>query len=400
MSKEISRDEIAQNDSRDSLWCIIDAKVYDLTDFADAHPGGSVVLAQIAGQDATIDFFNLHRYEVLQKYDGSLCIGTVKGEKSQVIDPKPGDLSLVPYGEPTWLTPQFRSPYYKQSHRRLQRAMRVWVDTVLTPEARERELDGSRIGDAVLKDMARLHMNAMRMGPGPHLKGRTLMNGVVSPEEFDFFHEMIITQELCRTGTRGFNDGNLGGMVISLPAVLYHARPSVRDRVAEEVLSGKKWMCLAISEAFAGSDVGGMKTTAVKSADGKHYIVNGTKKWITNGTFCDYFVTGVKTAKGFAVLLIERGEGVETTPIKTSYSAAAGTAYIKFEDIKVPIENLLGREDDGFKVIMTNFNHERWMIAIFTVRESRLVVEGCIKWANQRRVLGKRLIEEPVIRQK
>lgn len=100
------------------------------------------------------------------------------------------------------------------------------------------------------------------------------------------------------------------------------------------------------------------------------------------------------------MLLIERGEGVETTPIKTSYSAAAGTAYIKFEDVKVRVENLLGKEDNGFKVIMTNFNHERWMIAIFTVRESRLIVEDCIKWANQRRVFGKRLIEEPVIRQK
>ena len=154
MTKEISRDEIAQNNTRDSLWCIIDSKVYDLTDFADAHPGGSVVLEQVAGRDATDDFFNLHRYEVLQKYDASLCIGTVKGEKAQVVNPRPGDLSLVPYGEPTWLTPQFKSPYYQESHRRLQRAMRVWVDTVLTPEARERELDGLRIGDAVLEDMA------------------------------------------------------------------------------------------------------------------------------------------------------------------------------------------------------------------------------------------------------
>jgi alkylation response protein AidB-like acyl-CoA dehydrogenase len=115
----------------------------------------------------------------------------------------------------------------------------------------------------------------MRMGPGPHLKGLTLMNGAVTPEEFDYFHEMIITQELCRTHTRSFNDGNIGGMIISLPAVLYHAKPHVRDRVAKKCFAGEKKICLAISEAFAGSDVAGMKTTAVKSADGKHYIVNG-----------------------------------------------------------------------------------------------------------------------------
>lgn len=115
------------------------------------------------------------------------------------------------------------------------------------------------------------------MGPGAHLHGRELMDGAVTAGEFDFFHEMVVTQELCRTGTRSFNDGNLGGMVIGLPAVLIHARnDTIRERVVEEVLSGRKRVCLAISEAFAGSDVAGLKTTAVKTADGRHYIVNGT----------------------------------------------------------------------------------------------------------------------------
>ena len=102
------------------------------------------------------------------------------------------------------------------------------------------------------------------------------MGGLVQPEEFDYFHEMIISQEICRTGARSFNDGNLGGMVIGLPAVLYHCHEEkVRTRVTNEVLSGRKRICLAISEAFAGSDVAGMRTTAVKSSDGTHYVVNG-----------------------------------------------------------------------------------------------------------------------------
>jgi cytochrome b involved in lipid metabolism len=156
----ITRDEVARHNTRDSLWCIIDSKVYDLTEFADVHPGGSVVLEQVAGQDATVDFFNLHRLEVLQKYDSSssssLYIGTVEGETPQVVYPQPGDLSSVPYGEPTWLTPHFKTPssYFKESHRRLQRAMRTWVDTVLTPEAREKELSGERIRDEVVEEMA------------------------------------------------------------------------------------------------------------------------------------------------------------------------------------------------------------------------------------------------------
>lgn len=71
-------------------------------------------------------------------------------------------------------------------------------------------------------------------------------------------------------------------------------------------------------------------------------------------------MTGVRTGKHLSVLLIERGEGVETKPIKTSYSAAAGTAYITFDNVKVPVENLLGEENKGIHVILSNFNHERW----------------------------------------
>lgn len=102
-------------------------------------------------------------------------------------------------------------------------------------------------------------------------------------------------------------------MVIGLPPVLNFCNDNaLRDRVARECFSGEKAICLAVSEAFAGSDVAGIRTTAVKSKCGQFFIVNGTKKWITNGMWSDYFTTAVRTEKGFSVLLIERGEGVET----------------------------------------------------------------------------------------
>lgn len=126
----------------------------------------------------------------------------------------------------------------------------------------------------------------------------------------------------------------------------------------------------------------------------------GTKKWITNGHFSDYFVTGCKTPKGFSVLLIERGEGVETKTIKTAYSRAAATTYIEFDNVKVPARNLLGKADKGFVVIMSNFNHERWMMACAVSRWCRTAFEECFKWAHQRVVFGKPLIAQPVIRQK
>lgn len=79
----------------------------------------------------------------------------------------------------------------------------------------------------------------------------------------------------------------------------------------------------------------------------------------TNGMFSDYFVVGCKTRKGFSVLLVERSENVETKLIKTSYSTAAATTYIEFNNVKVPRNHLLGQEDKGFVVIMSNFNHVR-----------------------------------------
>ena len=150
----------------------------------------------------------------------------------------------------------------------------------------------------------------MRMGPGKHLKGLTLMNGLVKPEEFDYFHEvhyhldtrllaetdssmkLIITQELTRCGARGYGDGThrkissqsssdsftglLGGKVIGLPPVLNFGSDELKAKVVPEVLSGKKFICLAVSEAYAGSDVMGLQTTATKSEDGKEWIINGT----------------------------------------------------------------------------------------------------------------------------
>jgi alkylation response protein AidB-like acyl-CoA dehydrogenase/predicted heme/steroid binding protein len=359
-TKTFTRAEVGKHKTEDSVWFIIDSVVYDVSDFLDAHPGGEAVLRQVAGKDATTDFYNLHRHEVLVKYK-DLAVGQIQGEKQSVITPKPGDLSLVPYGEPLWLTPQYKSPYYNDSHRRLQKAMRVFTDTYITPEALEKERTGEYISQGLIERMAKAGVLHMRMGPGKHLHGVELLGGAVDGKEFDYFHDMIMGQEGVRPAARGFQDGNMAGMVIGLTCVLNYCKDAaMKKRICDEVFTGKKKICLAITEAFAGSDVANLRTTAVKTPDGKHYIVNGTKKWITNGVFCDYFVTGVKTEKGLSVLLIERGEGIETKAIKTSYSPTAGTAYITYDNVKVPVENLLGEENKGIYVILSNFNHERW----------------------------------------
>jgi len=99
-------------------------------------------------------------------------------------------------------------------------------------------------------------------------------------------------------------------------------------------------------------------------------------------------------------LLIERGDGVETKKIKTSYSGAAGTTYITFENVHVPVENLIGEENGGFRCIMANFNHERWFVVAMINSSCRKINEECFKWGQQRKAFGKSLISQAPIRQK
>ncbi|KAF4597133.1 hypothetical protein EYR40_007584 [Pleurotus pulmonarius] len=401
--RTFSREEVAKHTTDGDLWIIIDAKVYDISRFKNLHPGGASVFfdPEVAGQDATEAFFGLHRYEVLEKPQYQrLIIGTIEGEESIYHGRVVGELSTVPYAEPTWLTEGYHSPYFSKNHREFQKVVRKFFDQYIWEDAQAREEDGKRPSQDVLDKMAEVNLHAMRMGPGKHLKGLKLMDGLVQPEEFDYFHELIITQELARCGARGYGDGILGGKVIGLPPILNFGSDKLKAEIIPDVLAGKKFICLAISEAQAGSDVMGLRTTAVLSEDGKEWIVNGSKKWITNGTFADYFTTGVRTEDGLTVLLIPRGPGVETKQIKTSYSTTAGTAYITFDNVRVPVENTLGEVGGGIFVILSNFNHERWVMCCSSARSQRSIVEECLKWTSQRKAFGKPLNSQAVIRSK
>jgi alkylation response protein AidB-like acyl-CoA dehydrogenase len=401
--QKFTRDDVTKHNKDGDLWVVIDSKVYDLTRFKKLHPGGAAVLLDddIAGQDATDAFYGLHRHEVLERPQYQrLQVGYIDGETPSLNGRIEGQLSKVPYAEPTWLSEGYHSPYYKESHRKLQQAVRKFHDEVIYPDAQAREEDGKRPSLEVIHKMAEVNLSAMRAGPGKHLKGLTLLGGVVKPEEFDYFHELVVHQEIARCGARGYGDGLQAGAIIGLPPVLNFGSPELKARIAPEVFSGKKFICLAISEAFAGSDVMGLKTTAKKTEDGKHWIINGTKKWITNGHFADYFTVGCKTEDGFTVILVERGEGVETSQIKTSYSTAAGTAYVTFDNVKVPVENTLGPEGGGIFVILSNFNHERWVMVTSSSRAQRAIVEECLKWISQRKAFGKPLASQAVIRSK
>ncbi|KAJ8592660.1 acyl-CoA dehydrogenase NM domain-like protein [Rhizopogon salebrosus TDB-379] len=400
-SKEFTLDEVAQHNKEGDLWVVIDSKVFNLSRFADLHPGGASVLYAdgVAGKDATNVFFGLHRLEILQRPQyARLQVGTIRGETETIKPLAPGELSLVPYAEPTWLTPGYFSPYYSDNHRQFHKATRAFFMEFVYPEAIRCEENGKRISQEVVDKLSEINFLAMRLGPGKHLKGLTLMGGIVKPEEFDYFHEFILNTELARFGTRGFVDGLLSGGVIGLPPILNFGTPEQQAKFVPDILAGKKFISLAITEAFAGSDVGGVQTVAVR--DGDEWVVSGTKKWITNGHFSDYFVTLCKMDAGFVVLLIERSDAVSTKAVKTSYSSTAGTAFVTFDKARVPLANTLGQPGKGLPVILSNFNHERWMVTGTSLGAQRVVVEECLKWTNQRIAFGKPLHAQAVIRSK
>ncbi|KDQ65086.1 hypothetical protein JAAARDRAFT_247631 [Jaapia argillacea MUCL 33604] len=399
--RQLTEEDVAEHNSQGNLWIIIDSKVYDVSRFADLHPGGAAVLLAkgVAGKDATEAFFGLHRHEVLLRPQyARLQVGVIQGQTELIKPLAAGDNSKVPYAEPTWLAAGFHSPYYTDNHKQFQKAMRKFFDEVVKPDALKCEDNGKRISQSVVDKLAELNIIAMRLGPGKHLKGLTLMGGIVTPEEFDYFHELIINFEIGRLGTRGYVDGLLAGDVIGLPPIINYGSPELVKQVVPDAFAGKKFVALAISEAFAGSDVAGLQTVAER--DGDWWVVNGTKKWITNGMFADYFTTGCRSKDGYVVLLIPRTDGVETKPIKTAYSSAAGTAFVTFDNVRVPVANTLGKVGNGLQVILSNFNHERWMVTCTSLAAQRMALEECLKWTQQRMVFGKPLNAQAVVRSK
>jgi len=403
--QSVVKAELASHNKPGDLWLAIDGDVYDVSRFSKVHPGGAKVLEQLAGHDVTTEFYELHRGDVLKKY-ARLKVGRLdsaeSGRQSAEVE-----VSKVPFAE----LPAFQgqqSPYFGESHLKFMLGVRKFVQRELVPIAASCDLDGDYPERELQQKLGMNGIMVTRMGPGPWMKEAVSLGieipGGVQPEQFDYFHEMLAHQEVGRLGLPGFIDSLGAGWLISAPAVYHFGNDEMRQTVGKELLQGNKWSALAISEPFAGSDVAGIQATAVKTADGKHYIVNGVKKWITEGMYADYFVTAVRTgatgAKGISLLLIERGDGVETSQIKTTYSTSAGTALVVLSDVKVPVTNLLGQENDGFKLVMYNFNHERWLIVNNLLGQIRAAIADTFMWARQRKVFGKALIEQPVIRNK
>jgi acyl-CoA dehydrogenase len=193
-------------------------------------------------------------------------------------------------------------------------------------------------------------------------------------------------------------------MSFGVPPIYKFGDEQLQERFLPDLLLGKKRACIAITEPGAGSDVANIQTTAVKSKDGKHYIINGNKKWITNGIWSDYAAMAVRTggagAGGLSMMVVPlKGHpGVTMRRLKVSGQVSGGTTYIDLDDVEVPVENLIGQEGAGMKYIMTNFNHERLAIAIGATKQARVALSAAFEYVLKREAFGKTLMDQPVVR--
>lgn len=412
MSGVFTLAEVAKHNLETDAWVAIDGDVYDVTKFIKFHPGGAQLLAEHAGTDCTEAFFDMHRTEVLFRYQHFKIgrLSSVPADQPRAVSQMtPGALSKVPHGEHPYLQ-GWLSPMLTSEHVKFRVAVRKWYDENVRPVAVKMAQQDKTPSLELFQSMGQAGILAAALAPSAALVAAAKDAGIPCPggipwEKFDMFMEAILHEENGNGGVPGFQDGLHAGFCIAAPTLLNYGSPKMKKEILPDILRGNKRICLAITEPFVGSDVAGLKCRAVKSADGKHYIVSGVKKWISGGLDSDYFVTAVRTgtqpgAAGVSLLLIERSEGLSTKIIKTSYAASAGTAYVTMENVKVPVENLLGKENHGFAMIMQNFNHERWMIVVGNLSACRMILQECILWANQRKVFGKPLITQPVIQGK
>lgn len=231
--------------------------------------------------------------------------------------------------------------------------------------------------------------------------------GQAKTDEMDIFHAIILQEEAHRCPCTGVIWGMYAGHGIGLSPVLYFGSEEQKQRFLPSASEAKERWCLGITEPEAGSDVAGIRTTAVLSDDKRYYTVSGSKKWITGGLWADYMTAAVRTgpidsrASGISLLVIPLDSpGVKRRRINVSGLRASGSTFFELKDVKVPVGNLIGKEGHGFKYVMANFNPERFNLAVMSIRLARNCIEEAWKHAMARKTFGKPLMSHQIIRAK
>lgn len=315
---------------------------------------------------------------------------------SQVFRHEPFGETDIPFAEPGWYRGE-ATPYYNENHAAFRKTVRDFIDTHIRPFANEWD----EAKTFPVKELRKKAYDAGVLSPWASVE----LGGTPPPGGWDEFHDVIWVDEISRCGAGGVSIVLFFITCMSLPHTLRYGSQELIDRVARPVIKGEAGICITLTEPQGGSDLANLKTTAEKTPCGKFYIVNGLKKFITGGQTGDFFSTAVRTGgpgiMGVSMLLIEATRpGVTITKLKATGWWSGNTTMVRFEDVKVPVGNLIGEENMGFRVLVDVMNWERMIACVGPVRGARACIREAVVWARERTTFGKPLIKHQVIRHK
>jgi acyl-CoA dehydrogenase len=220
----------------------------------------------------------------------------------------------------------------------------------------------------------------------------------------DAIDSAILAEEVMHGGGSGGIIASLFTHGIALPHISGHGTPELVDRYVRPTLAGDLIGALAVTEPGGGSDVAGLRTSAVR--DGDDYVVNGAKTFITSGVRADFVTTAVRTGgegyTGISLLVIDKGlPGFAVSqPLDKMGWRASDTAELAFDDVRVPATQLIGEEGKGFLYIMENFQSERLGLAVHAYATAQRCLDLVLAWVKDRETFGRALVSRQVVRHK
>ncbi len=231
--------------------------------------------------------------------------------------------------------------------------------------------------------------------------------GLNYPEEYggmnaDFFYSVVFMEEIAKCYSGGFTIAPLVMQYMSTPYIFKYGSDFLKKKYLTKTISGEWVSAIAITEPGAGSDAANIQTKAIRKGD--HYIVNGSKTFITNAFYGDYMVTVVKTnpeagVNGVSLLVIDRNaEGVSARKLKKLGWHASDTAELNFDDVKVPVENLIGDEGQGFYYLMGGLQLERLAGAVSGIAGCESALEYALQYMGERKAFGRTINKFQVLR--
>ena len=231
--------------------------------------------------------------------------------------------------------------------------------------------------------------------------------GLSYPEEYggmnlDFFYDVVFNEELGRMNSGGFAIHQQVVQYMSSPYILKYGSEKLKQKYLPGIISGELTSSIGITEPGAGSDAANIQTKAVREGD--YYIVNGSKTFITNGVYGDFIITVVKTnpeagTAGVSLLVIEQKmEGVSATKLKKLGWHSSDTAELSFDNVKVPVENLIGEEGRGFYYLMNGLQLERLCAVPAAVSAMEHAIDTTLQYMSEREAFGRPINKFQVLR--